>query len=66
MYKRALQDSNEAIRIDPDMPICYYTRGIIHKNLGVMQKAAEDLQKCIDLTEDPELERAARAVLGTF
>jgi tetratricopeptide (TPR) repeat protein len=66
MFKRALEDADEAIRLDDEMASAYYTRAVIHKNMGKLEKARKDVQTCIDLTEDPDLERAAKALMGVL
>jgi hypothetical protein len=42
----------------------YYTRAIIHKNLGDKEKAGQDIEKCLEYTTDPKLVEAARALMG--
>jgi lipoprotein NlpI len=66
MYQRALLDSNEAIKLDFEMATAYFTRGVIYKHLGDRVKSSQDLARCLELTTDPALIFAAKAVLGTL
>jgi tetratricopeptide (TPR) repeat protein len=47
-YKQALNDCNEAVRIDPKFAAAYFARGQVHKCLGEPQKALADFTQAID------------------
>jgi tetratricopeptide (TPR) repeat protein len=51
-YQRAIQDHNEAIRLDPQLAEAYYPRGVAYGALGEYQRAIEDLDEAIRL--DPQ------------
>jgi tetratricopeptide (TPR) repeat protein len=62
-YKKALDDYTKAISIQPTCAEYYYNRGCAYKSLGNEQEVSMDLQKCIDLSRDPNLTQKARQVL---
>jgi curli production assembly/transport component CsgG len=49
---KALKDSNEAIRIDPDFSLAYNNRGYVFELLGSNKKAAADYLKSCSLGLD--------------
>jgi Flp pilus assembly protein TadD len=53
--QRALDDENEAIRLDPAVAYAYFLRGIAYAKLGDNEKASSDTQKAVQL--DPKLLR---------
>ncbi|MBG1259638.1 tetratricopeptide repeat protein [Nostoc sp. BAE] len=46
---RAIEDFNQAIKINPNLAEAYYNRGSVRFNLGDKQGAIADLQKAADL-----------------
>ena len=48
-YDQAFKDCNTAMRLDPNFPEAYNTRGIIYKLTGEIDQAIEDYNKAIEL-----------------
>jgi tetratricopeptide (TPR) repeat protein len=48
-YQRAIQDYDEAIRLDPTNAITYNIRGLAYGELGQYQRAIQDYDKAIQL-----------------
>ena len=48
-YLRAIQDFDEAIRLDPQLVLAYYNRGDTYLNLREPQGAVQDLDEAIRL-----------------
>jgi len=44
-YERAIQDFDEAIRLDPQSAYAYYMRGLANQALGKNTAADRDFQK---------------------
>ena len=44
--ERAMEDFDEAIRLDPELAPAYYNRGSLYGNLGQPQRAIQDLAGC--------------------
>ena len=65
-YKKALDDYTKAISIQPTCAEYYYNRGCAYKSLGNEQEAFMNLQKCIDLSQDPDLIQKAHQVLWEY
>ena len=55
-YDRAVQDTNQAILLNPIEPSFYYTRGLAYKKKGDFDRAIQDFNEAIRL--DPNFERA--------
>jgi tetratricopeptide (TPR) repeat protein len=51
-HQRAIEDYNQAIRLDPKYAGAYSNRGVAHSDLGRHQRAIEDFNQAIRL--DPE------------
>ena len=51
-YGKAIEDYDEAIRLDPQEANTYYNRGIAYGNLGQHERAIEDFDEAISL--DPQ------------
>ena len=51
--KKAIEDYNRAIELNPESAMVYNNRGICYKKLGETQKAKKDFQKAAEL--DPQL-----------
>ena len=47
-FDQALNDCNEALKIDGKLASAYFTRGMAEKNLGDTEKALEDFTKALD------------------
>jgi tetratricopeptide (TPR) repeat protein len=62
-YDQAIIDGTSAIKLDPNLAVAYMNRGNSYFQKGMMTKAAEDFNKVLDLTRDPELIAAANKVL---
>ena len=48
-YERAIQDYDEAIRLDPEYANAYYNRGIAYGNLGQQELADRDFARAKSL-----------------
>jgi len=44
-YDRAIQDTDQAIRLNPNEPSFYYTRGLAYKKRGDFDRAIQDFTK---------------------
>ena len=55
-YDRAIQDTDQAIRLNPNEPSFYYTSGLAYKKKGDFDRAIQDFNEAIHL--DPNFERA--------
>ena len=55
-YDRAIQDFNEAVRLDPNAESAYYGRGYAYKKKGDYDRAIQDFNEAIHL--NPNFERA--------
>ena len=53
-YDRAIEDYNEAIRIDPEDPLAYDNRGNAYAGTGDHDRAIEDYEKAISVTEESQ------------
>ena len=54
-YQRAIQDLDEAIRLDPQYAHAYFIRGTAYDRLGQTEQANQDFDEAIRL--DPSLKR---------
>jgi Tfp pilus assembly protein PilF len=63
-YDKAIADYNITIDRDPDDADAYYSRGLAYRKKCEGPKAASDLEKCIELSTDPELIKDAQKVLS--
>ncbi len=48
--QRAIEDYDEALRIDPQDAKAYYNRGTVYVDLGQSQRAIEDFDEAIRLS----------------
>ena len=55
-YDRAIQDTDQAIRLNPDEPSFYYTNGLAYKKKGDFDLAIQSFDEAIRL--NPNFERA--------
>jgi len=55
-YDRAIQDTDQAILLNPDEPSFYYTRGLAYKRKGDFDHAIQEFNEAIRL--NPNFERA--------
>jgi tetratricopeptide (TPR) repeat protein len=67
-YKRgdAYDETGEydkAIELNPNDALAYYNRGLACSKRGEVPKAVNDLEKCIGLSTDPNLTKAAQRAL---
>ena len=62
-YENAIRDFDEAIRLDPDYHLAYYTRGTLYSSkLQDHARAVQDLDKCIELNSQFPLAYQNRGV----
>ena len=52
-YERAIQDYDQAIRLDPQNALAYYGRGLVYKELDKSTEAELDIAKAKELGYDP-------------
>ena len=52
--ERAIEDYNQAIKIDPNDGYAYYWRGQAHSQLGNSAQSAKDLAKAEELGYEPD------------
>lgn len=55
-YDRAIQDTDQAILLNPTEPSFYYTRGVAYKKKGDFDRAIQDFNEAIHL--NPNFDRA--------
>ena len=69
-YQRAIQDYDEAIRLDPQDAFVYINRGIAYHDLGQYQRAIQDFDEAIRLDPESDLAYLSRGIayydLGQF
>ena len=53
-YIQKIEDFDEAIRLDPQYAIAYSDRGLAYHMLGQYERAIEDFNKAIEITENSE------------
>ena len=58
--RRAIEEFDEAIRLDPKYAVAYGNRAIAYKLQGNKAKAIADFEKFITLTSDPRLVQIAK------
>ncbi|MDE5103189.1 MAG: tetratricopeptide repeat protein, partial [Trichodesmium sp. St19_bin2] len=51
-YDLAINDYNQAIKINSEYPTTYYDRGLIYKATGNIEKAISDFEKAADLYKE--------------
>ena len=59
LYERAIQEYDEAIRLERQEADAYYKRGLAHEALGKTKEASRDFEKAIqeydeDIRRDPQ------------
>ena len=54
-YRRAIEDYDKAIELDPTNANAYHNRGYAYYLLDDHRRATDDLNKALTLTEDPAL-----------
>ena len=52
-YQKAIEQYDEAIRLDPQDALAYYNRGVAYDNLGKTIEAERDFAKAKELGYDP-------------
>ena len=57
---RAIEEFDEAVRLDPKYAVAYGNRAIAYKLQGNKAKAISDFEKFITLTSDPRLVQIAK------
>lgn len=58
--RRAIEEFDEAIRLDPKYAVAYGNRALVYKLQGNKAKAIADFEKFITLTSDPRLIQIAK------
>jgi len=59
-HERAIEDYNEAIRLNPEYAVAYNNRGYAYKLQGKKAEAIADFEKFITLSNNPQLIEMAR------
>ncbi len=62
-YEEAIVELNKAIELDPEYADAYYYRGLAYDKSGEVAKAISDYEKCIELSNDPEVVKSAQELL---
>jgi len=68
-YDRAIEDYNQAIRLNPNYAIAFYNRGVSWERKNALQRALADFKKFSELAlSDPDgpkaVERVTKALSG--
>ena len=61
-YEAAIQDYNEAIRLNPKYSVAYYNRGLAKLLLGRIDEARSDLQTALRLAKEEGNEKLVTAI----
>jgi regulator of sirC expression with transglutaminase-like and TPR domain len=59
-YDLVVNDRNLGIRLEPEMPFAYLTRGMAYRKLGKIPEALNDFEKFIVIVKIPQLVQIAR------
>ena len=51
-YYRAIEDSSQAITLEPDNAAAFYRRAVAYRDLGQPLRALQDLTRVIPLSPD--------------
>jgi tetratricopeptide (TPR) repeat protein len=62
-YERAVQDHDEAIRLDPEHSLAYLNRALAYTYLGKDEEANRDIERAVGLGIGASLEAAAKALI---
>ena len=64
-YDLAIQDTDQAIRLNPNEPSFYYTSGLAYKKKGDFDRAIQDFNEAIHLEPKISTELTTTAVMPT-
>jgi len=62
-YEEAIVELSKAIELDPEYADAYYNRGLAYNRSGEVAKAISDYEKCIELSDDPEVAKLVQELL---
>ncbi|MFC2035324.1 tetratricopeptide repeat protein [Chloroflexota bacterium] len=65
-YEEAIEELNDAIALHPENADAYYLRGLAYDSSGEVAEAISDYEKCIELSNDPELTGSAQMRLDSL
>ncbi|MFQ5924663.1 MAG: tetratricopeptide repeat protein, partial [Dehalococcoidia bacterium] len=65
-FERAIEDLDEAIRLDPRVAMSYGNRGFAYYNLGEFERAIEDYDEAIRLDPQDAVAYVLRAMAYTL
>lgn len=63
-YGHVIAYYSKSIALDPNSALAFYNRGLAYREKGEVTKAVSDLEKCIGLSSDGELTKAAKRALS--
>ena len=62
-YDKAIPDFSKAIELEPNLAQPYFGRGVTYAALGKKAEAIADLERCIELSQEPGLTQQAEQLL---
>ena len=62
-FDRAIADLDQAIKLEPNYSSAYWTRGLIYRDKGDKEKAAEDYKKALSLNPSEDAKKEIEALL---
>lgn len=65
-YGEAIVELSKSIELNPEHDDVYYNRGLAYAGIGEAAKAVADFEKCIELSDDPELVKSAQMRLDAL
>ena len=65
-HRRAIEDYDQAPRLDPKLALAYYNRGVAYINLNQHQRAIQDLNEAIRLYPEDAQAYANRAISNAY
>ncbi len=62
-FDRAIADLDQAIKLEPNYSSAYWTRGLIYRDKGDKEKAADDYKKALSLNPSEDAKKEIEALL---
>ena len=62
-FDRAIADLDQAIKLEPNFSSAYWTRGLVYRDKGDKEKAADDYKKALSLNPSEDAKKEIEALL---